>query len=250
MCVKRLLFVFCCRVQFALSYYLGPLWVCSLFFVCFFLWQILNCVAPADLEFVIVLPPSLKCWDYKENLDLLCPKGLYAKVSVARLWSYAEVMEPLGGRDWERRLRQCPWRAYWQLRAFLSSLLASWLPWWRSLVSARAPYFPGPRTIETTYHRPELWVKANRSPWGAGCLGIASQGWNADWHTFLCHGSIWIWGSARCIWSSMNFEHHVYQPRCDILWCPQSLPHLRGLQDISNKCVSCRQEEFFSCLSL
>lgn len=218
---------FCILLQSSvcLILWLGPLWVCSLFFVCFSLTDS-YCVSPADLEFVMVLPPSLKCWDYKDNLDLLCPKGLYAKVLVASLWSYAEVMEPLWGRDWERGLRQYPWREYWQLRAFLSSLLASWLPWWRSLVSARAPYFPGPTTIETTYCRPELWVKTNRSPWDAGCLGIASQWWNADRHAFLCRGSIWIWGNAHCIWSSTIFEHHVYQPRCDILWCPQSISHL------------------------
>lgn len=40
---------------------------------------------------------------------------------------------------------------------------------------AHAPYFPGPRTIEETYHRPELWVKINRSPLDAGCLSIAAQ---------------------------------------------------------------------------
>lgn len=40
---------------------------------------------------------------------------------------------------------------------------------------AHAPYFPGPRTIEETYHRLELWVKINRSPLDAGCLSIASQ---------------------------------------------------------------------------
>lgn len=60
MCVKRLLFVFCCRVRFALSFDLGPLWVCSLLFVCFSLTDS-YCVVPADLEFVMFLPPSLNC---------------------------------------------------------------------------------------------------------------------------------------------------------------------------------------------
>lgn len=153
------------------------------------------------------LPPSPKCWDYKDNLHLLCPKGPYAKVSVASLWSYSEMVEPLGGRGWERGWRQCPWREYWQLRAFLSSLLASWLP---CLVSAHAPYFPGHRTSEATYHRPELWVKTNRSPLDAGCLSIASQWWNADWHTFRCHGSIGIWGNAHCL----HLEFHDFWAPC------------------------------------